>query len=435
MERYADLVISKIPELGFTNLLYHIYSVVGLCTTLDISKFITNCNGYVVDRFDKSRSAGKVSCIPISELMSMAKSGLLNVPSALHSLNENDTEDSEIQQKQKLVNALLAQYTTVKDIFSLSTSIPLYMFFKPYLREKISKAIDFSQMNLHVDDLSRAGIHTGINHKVVKMQIKPETDAWMSNHSIERLIAPFAYKTEIDYLGQYNLNFLNGTGIYDKPNKFYNSLVYYNIKYKILKSKCRYVMFGFCYLFHWKSVIFDKRNKLVAFYDSGGNNPADFYHYPYFYFYSFSEGFNINKQNSTLDNVNCDVDIILRFLVDCFGATKGCINYEVNQLLESECGMFTCIFMILCSLNPPDNFRSLRKIYTFFRFLADKKMTMLKSILFTTENLTINTVIPNSTGLKEYYRMEKWTRKSTQVLSERITTRINSLLDNYEPVH
>ncbi|ANS71137.1 virion core cysteine protease [Pteropox virus] len=435
MDRYTDLVINKIPELGFTNLLYNIYSVVGLCTPLDVSKFATNCNGYVVERFDKSKSAGLVSCIPIGELLALAKNNLLKViPEVQKPITESTTLDEELEKKKELVLALKRQYPNFKDVINLPSKIPLSFYFKPQLREKVSHAIDFSQMNLNVDDLAKIGIHTGINPKVVKLQIRPEIDAWMTNRSIASLVAPFAYKSEVTYLGQFNFNFMNKVPVYEKTEKFRRDLMYYTIKDAVSTATTRYVMFGFCYFSHWKCAIYDKENKLIAFYDSAGNNPQQFYHYENFYFYSFSDGFNLNKKHSVLEQINCDVDVMMRFFVDCFGAKKGCINYEVNQLLESECGMFSSLFMILCAINPPDSFRSLRQTYTFFRFLADKKMTMLKSILFNVQEQTIETTKTKSEGIKEYVRMERWTKKSIKVLEEKITSRINSLLVNYEPV-
>ncbi|WFD73357.1 Viral core cysteine proteinase, partial [Monkeypox virus] len=159
MERYTDLVISKIPELGFTNLLCHIYSLAGLCSNIDVSKFLTNCNGYVVEKYDKSTTAGKVSCIPIGMMLELVESGHLSRP------NSSD----ELDQKKELTDELTTRYHSIYDVFELPTSIPLAYFFKPQLREKVSKAIDFSQMDLKIDDLSRKGIHTGENPKVVKM--------------------------------------------------------------------------------------------------------------------------------------------------------------------------------------------------------------------------------------------------------------------------
>ncbi|UUW28144.1 Viral core cysteine proteinase [Monkeypox virus] len=423
MERYTDLVISKIPELGFTNLLCHIYSLAGLCSNIDVSKFLTNCNGYVVEKYDKSTTAGKVSCIPIGMMLELVESGHLSRP------NSSD----ELDQKKELTDELTTRYHSIYDVFELPTSIPLAYFFKPQLREKVSKAIDFSQMDLKIDDLSRKGIHTGENPKVVKMKIEPERGAWMSNRSIKNLVSQFAYGSEVDYIGQFDMRFLNSLAIHEKFDAFMNKhILSYILKDKIKSSTSRFVMFGFCYLSHWKCVIYDKKQCLVSFYDSGGNIPTEFHHYNNFYFYSFSDGFNTNYRHSVLDNTNCDIDVLFRFFECTFGAKIGCINVEVNQLLESECGMFISLFMILCTRTPPKSFKSLKKVYTFFKFLADKKMTLFKSILFNLQDLSLYITETDNAGLKEYKRMEKWTKKSINVICDKLTTKLNRIVDDDE---
>ncbi|QHG62608.1 virion core cysteine protease [Cetacean poxvirus 1] len=429
MDRYAELVISKIPELGFTNLLHHIYSIVGLCTNLDISKFITNCNGYVVEKYDQSETAGKVSCIPISILLQLVKSKHLSL---CDDTSTSLSYEEELQVKQKLVTQLKSKYKTIDAIFNLPTSIPISYFFKPKLHEKISKAIDFSQMDIKVDDLTKNGIQTGENSKIVKMRIEPERGAWMSNKTINKLLLQFSYGSDVDYIGQFDIRFLNSVAIHDKFEVFNNkNILSYIIKEKINKSTSRYVMFGFCYQSHWKCVIFDKKKLLVSFYDSGGNIPEEFHHYPNFYFYSFSNGFNNNdRRTSTLDDKNCDIDVLFRMFSESFNAKIGCINLEVNQLLESECGMFISIFMILCTISPPKDLKSLRRIYTFFKFLADKKITLFKSILFSLDDLCIDVVKTDNEGLKEYVKMEKWTKKSSTVICDKINSKINKIIYN-----
>lgn len=418
MERYADLVVSKIPEMGFTNLLCHIYHTVGLSAGIDVSQFTTNCNGYVVSRLDPSPSAGKVSCVPIAQLLELVRSKHLPSP---------DSGADELATKEFLVDALKKKYPRFEDVCELPTSVPLAYFFKPRLRERVSRAVDFSQMDLRADDLSRRGVATGVNEKVVKVPVRPEREAWMSNRSIHHLLEPMAHGTDVAYLGQLNLNFLGAVPVHEKMLAFSESVIAYVLKDRVGAAKTRYVMFGFCYRSHWKSVIFDRKGKLVAFYDSGGSNPAEFYHYPNFFFYSFSDGFNTNRRDATLADENADIDVIFRFFVDTFGAKQGCLNVETNQLLASECGMFTSLFMIVCTLNPPDGFKALRRVYMFFRFMADKKMTLFKGILFNPGPCTVDITPTQSDGLREYLKMERWTRKSLSVLYERITSRINKL--------
>ncbi|AAK85009.1 putative virion core protein [Lumpy skin disease virus] len=432
MDRYTDLVVNKIPELGFTNLLSYIYSESGLCFNLDISKFLTNCNGYVVEKYDKSVTAGKESCIPLFLLLELVDLKYLENNYQKDKDNVINNNEYELSLKKYLVNQLKNKYKNIQEIFNFPTSIPIEYFFKPKLKEKISKAIDFSQMDIKVDDLSKRGFLAGENSKIVKIKIEPDKRAWMSNKSIQSLVSQFSYGTDVDYLGQYDMRFLNNVPIYEKFDFFINKhILSYILKDKIRKSKYRYAMFGFCYLSHWKCVIFDKEKLVVCFYDSGGNIPSEFHHYDNFYFYSFSDGFNTNdKDDSVLENGNGDVDVLFRFFKYSFGAKVGCINVEVNQLLESECGMFISIFMIICTQTPPKGFKSIRKIYTFFKFLADKKMTLFKSILFNIGEINIETEYLECPALKEYKRMEAWTKKAITALYNKIVIKANKIVNN-----
>ncbi|APG58262.1 core protease I7 [BeAn 58058 virus] len=75
-------------------------------------------------------------------------------------------------------------------------------------------------MDLKIDDLSRNGAFSGENDKVVKIKIEPERSAWMSNKSIQKLVSQFAYGSDVDYIGQYDLRFLNNVPEYDKFDTF-----------------------------------------------------------------------------------------------------------------------------------------------------------------------------------------------------------------------
>ncbi|AUD40186.1 virion core peptidase [Flamingopox virus FGPVKD09] len=421
MDKYTELVINKIPELGFVNLLSHIYQTVGLCSSIDISKFKTNCNGYVVERFDKSETAGKVSCVPISILIELVERGMLSKP---------DNSKSQLEVKTDLVNELMSKNNGFEDIMTIPTSIPMKYFFKPVLKEKVSKAIDFSVMDIKGDDVSRMGIRYGENDKVVKIKIAPERDAWMTNTSIHQFIIPMCYGTEVAYIGQFNFNFMNRHAIYEKAFVFNKNTEVFKLKERIRDNRSsRFIMFGFCYLHHWKCAIYDKNRDFICFYDSGGNNPNEFNHYRNFFFYSNSDGLNRNSYLSSLANENADIDTLFNFFIDNYDVTAGCINVEVNQLMESECGMFTCLFMAVCCLNPPKGFKGIRKIYTYFKFLADKKVTMLKSILFNVGKMDFTIKDVDGEGMEQYKKMEKWCANTINILANKITSRVEDIIN------
>ncbi|QRY18916.1 ORF-46 [Teiidae poxvirus 1] len=418
MDKYTELVINKIPELGFVNLLSHIYQTVGLCHDTDVSKFKTNCNGYVVDRFDLSDTAGKVSCVPISVLLELVERGLLSKPE----------KKTNLEIKEDLVTELLAKSSGFEEIMTIPTRIPMKYFFKPILREKVSKAIDFSRMDIRGDDVTRMGIYYGENNNILNIKVAPEKEAWMTNTSIQQLLVPMSYGTEVGYIGQINLNFINQHAIHEKASVFVKSPDSFMLKNRIRENDARFITFGFCYMNHWKCLVYDKLRKFVCFYDSGGNNPEDFNHYGNFFFYTNSDGFNRNSGNASASNENADIDVLFNFFVQNFNTLVGCINVEVNQLMESECGMFTSIFMTLCCIHPPKGFKGIRKTYTYFKFLADKKMTMLKSILFHVGQLNFRVMEAKSEGMTQYKKMEAWSAKTINILADKITTRVNSLI-------
>ncbi|AUL80190.1 virion core cysteine proteinase I7L-like [Vaccinia virus] len=160
--------------------------------------------------------------------------------------------------------------------------------------------------------------------------------------------------------------------------------------------------------------------------------PTEFHHYNNSYFYSFSDGFNTNHRHPVLYNTNCDIDVLLTFFECTFGAKIGCINVEVDQLFVSECGMLISLFMILCTRTPPKSLQALEKVNTFFKFLADKKMTLFKSILFNLQDLSVDITETDNAVLKEYKRMEKWTKKSINVICDKLITKLHRIVNDDE---
>ena len=54
---------------------------------------------------------------------------------------------------------------------------------------------------------------------------------------------------------------------------------------------------------------------------------------------------------------------------------------------------------------------------------------MLKSILFNTDSLDFRVKNTDSDGLTEYKKMEEWGRRTINILANKITTRVNSLIE------
>ena len=58
------------------------------------------------------------------------------------------------------------------------------------------------------------------------------------------------------------------------------------------------------------------------------------------------------------------------------------LNREQAQFLDGECGTFSSLFLILYLLNDVRTKSDIRSLYNFFRFFGDKKVSMLRSLLF-----------------------------------------------------
>lgn len=71
-----------------------------------------------MEKYDKSTTAGKVSCIPIGMMLELVESGHLSRP------NSSD----ELDQKKELTDELKTRYHSIYDVFELPTSIPLAYF-------------------------------------------------------------------------------------------------------------------------------------------------------------------------------------------------------------------------------------------------------------------------------------------------------------------
>ncbi|PWG68101.1 hypothetical protein DEM28_25285, partial [Enterobacter mori] len=63
-------------------------------------------------------------------------------------------------------------------------------------------------------------------------------------------------------------------------------------------------------------------------------------------------------------------------------------------------------------------------------FLADKKMTLFKSILFNIGEINIETEYLECPALKEYKRMEAWTKKAITALYNKIVIKANKIVNN-----
>ncbi|AVD69212.1 ORF093 [Saltwater crocodilepox virus] len=426
MEKYTDLVINKIPELRFANLLYSIYSVVNLATRFDVSKFCTNCNTLFLEKVDDSATRERVTCIPLAVLRGLAARRVISAPA--------DAPADELAEKTALFEDLRRRFPTRRDLFALRTEVPIAYCFKPWLREKVSRAADFSQYGKFSDEFSARVYDTGENEKVVPLPDKPDYEAWVSNSTVESFMAPACHGTDVTYAGQFSLACLEGgseVGAYERFER--NLMLRAVIVERVARAQTRYVAMGFAYMSHWKCLVYDRREGNVFFYDSGGSDPRDFHPYDNFYFYSFYHGFNTNRSlepAAALTAENVDVDVLFRFFRDEFGARYGCVNVEVNQLLRSECGIFITVFMLLCVLEPPAGFKRIKRTYNFFRFAGDKKITMLKEILFNPEPFDPRTRPAETRGFREFVAMERWSADTLAKISRKISDRTKCLLNN-----
>jgi hypothetical protein len=349
-----DLASRGISELGLTHLIYYGFVNDKKSLHIDLNKMFTNCNELYIDKVDKTETKLKVTCVPIFELEKINK------------VQSKPDKYNDEEYKRKLFNMN-------RDVILHQD---LWIYFKPFSPTKPTTSIDWKDLSVGEDVLSIKPRH--------QMEYKSNRENWLSNYDLRELLKRYTIlKDNVKYLGVFYLqafdNLKHKDAIHDAIER---SRVWKITKDYMNNNNFNILMGHIVRKSHWSALIINKKHKVVFYFCSIGNDPKLFPHnWKNVYFYSNTRGF-LRSANKSQPN-NLKVVMMHKFL-SMFTDMKYTVYLNVDQCqnLDGECGTFSSMFLILYLLHDIRTSENISQLYNFFRFFGDKKMSMLRSLLF-----------------------------------------------------
>lgn len=338
--------------------LYHTYCTQRKALRLDINLLTTNCNGYVLNKFDKSETSGKVSCIPYNVLKDLLKEKGI------------DAVLDNVEGKKSALKKVKEFYTEkyLLDKF--------HIFYKPCIDKKPIEAVPWEFLSHRGNALEPVAEHN-------LEQLNNES-SWLSNIELLNLMKRFTIiKQGCIYIGTFLVNKFDPltNSIYLKDALKESGIL---IKFKeYMESDNQYIMGHVICKAHWSSIIVDKCNKRILYYCSGGN-PPDSFPACKFNFYSTKTSFIKSSSSRTTCKYGVVIQYnLLKLLSDEFNLDVY-VNVEASQKLNGECGMFSAMFLLLYCTDTIESNPEIESLYNSYRFMGDKIMTMYRNLLFWT---------------------------------------------------
>lgn len=364
-QQYHHTMHIKIPENGFTHSLYTLYSINNKAIKMDISSMFNNCNMTLINKYDKSSTAGKVSCIPISILESLCNS----------KINRDSLSDE--QYKEKLLSHVLSK--TDYDDKELLNKYKIY--YKPIFTKPIVTSSGWETNPATNDEL-----------EFVKDEEKDNSNRhlWMSNFNLRDLMVSYILlKPSSLFLGVLFLTCFDKFDDYDMKNVYNRTALRKELQMIINKDSAKsYNNYRFYLSYivshsHWSSFIIDTKLKRCYHFCSGGNRPSDYKKNKQMIFFSSSRSF-IRGGGDKVRKIHAPKNAIFEQFIEA-GYTIF-LNVEACQMLSGECGMFASMFLIFYSLQDIETFSQIKALYNSFSFLGDKSMGLYKELLFWRES-------------------------------------------------
>jgi hypothetical protein len=344
-----DLICGEIPERGLAHLLYYGYVGEKRCLGLDLSKLFTNCNEFYLDQVDKTKTKMKITCLPVYELEQLTQSK--------PSVERYDDLEYKKELFDKISQKRLPSFAQI--------------YFKPFTETKPIDAVDWELLSVGKDALTKKAKH--------KSETTSNQKSWLSNFDLRELMKRYTILREkVKYLGVFYLQAFDGLKSVESINEAIEMSKVWKITQAHLNDKSTDIIMGHIVMrSHWSALIINKKHKTVFYFCSGGNEPSCFSNSQYMYFYSSQSGFMRSSGKTT----SLRYAMIEKFL-SMFDKYTIFLNREQAQFLDGECGTFSSLFLILYLLNDVRTKSDIRSLYNFFRFFGDKKVSMLRSLLF-----------------------------------------------------
>lgn len=386
-----DLASRGISELGLSHLIYYGFVNDNKVFHVNINKMFTNCNEFYLDKVDKTETKMKITCIPIFELEK-----LTSTSSSPEKYND-------------------AEYKS--DLFNKAKSINLFdkfwMYFKPYSSTKPTKSIDWCNLSVGEDTLNNKQPH--------RLESASNRNNWLSNFDLRVLLKRYVImRDKAKYLGVFYLQAFDGLKRREAIDEAIEcSSVWMKTKEYMSNNDWHILLGHIVRKSHWSALIINKKHKAVFYFCSVGNDPKQYpKKWKNVYFYSNTQGFVKSSLNEPYPK-RLKSMMMYKFLSMFTDLNYNVfMNVEQCQNLDGECGTFSSMFLLLYLLYDIRTHEQISMLYNFFRFFGDKKMSMLRSLLFVDfkSNETVKLDKREWIGMYEHLK--------------RITTDIIRLIDN-----
>lgn len=337
-----------IPEttLGFSLNMFYKYS--NLMFVPSPEDYNTSGNIRLLRIYDQcEETRNKVSFLPLEFLISY--------------VGEDDSTFDNLIEKKKYYYTRLIEENKIKQDFFIKNkfkNIPLQYFRKPFLNSDLSKTIDQCRITFHTEEENIA------NNKIDIGLLNPATDIirnkneWLSKNDIISVIVSSMYelpedkRKEINFKGMLFIDhrkYLTRQFFFSQIKESFNWL---NI------NNSRFILFFILYRSHFTAVVVDldvitknqHKTKFAYFFNSCGYNPNNFALDKNYWFIDGNMSFMKHKDCYKEYNSNNYINTPIEALTDILKKEHGVTNFVFNtfsiQNLDSECGMFSTMFLL-----------------------------------------------------------------------------------------
>jgi hypothetical protein len=367
---YSDFLKCGLDEKYQTHLIYSYFIKFNKTVYIDPDKFLYNINGYYLEKITKEEDKDTkdyYSPIPLSILKKISKQ--------FNYINLYNSNNSSKEIKKCIVDKLIENKFTKNSLINSLNDEKLIEvinnLYKPYCTSKLFTFDDFSNHYVRNNDLET------FQNKKDKNTYE---GIWLSNKSLLAFIKPFIENSNFHYIGVIHLKDFDDIK-YEQLNDMYSR---HKIKVKlenIIKStKQRYIIGLVSSYDHWSSLCYDKEKESLYYFNSNGNLPTSYKRHDNYFFYCFINQYIKNK-TCYLNNTHRYYKPI-ELVLDTFKAKQVFLNLNVSQLYSGFCGVFSIIFILLNILNPIQEGRDIKKVYSFYRFKSDYSMSLYRRLFF-----------------------------------------------------
>lgn len=335
------------PESNFIfthNIIMEGYNIIHLPNPNDYSN---SCNEIVLKTHDEcDETRGKITFIPIGYFKEIFPDIVLN--------------DSLIEQKKFYLEELKKRYTVNYNFLQRETykNIPLVFFRKHFLFSELSKTVDQSRIYEETEEENM------LNMSVTKNKFNPVNDMvknskeWLKVGDVMNLIKSNIYSLTDEKRSYIQLK----PALYIPIERWTNKFFYYSkLKNRYdFKINNRFTIFFILHLQHFNAVLIDNevydsnnhKTKCAYFFDSVGYNPKDFNYNKNYWFFDNSLNLLSHKKIVSEDNIGTNSNMPIETITEILLLEEGVTNFVFNtfciQNLNSECGTFSSMFLILC---------------------------------------------------------------------------------------